>query len=66
MDLEDFIAVKGITAMGNQLTREKVLEINALEPLPYEEPPQLDARDMEENRKAPGSGPADGDQPTLF
>jgi topoisomerase-4 subunit A len=81
VDLEDFIAVKGITAMGNQLTREKVLEINALEPLPYEEPPQLDARDMEvvdeesitssepqkkENRKAPGSGPADGDQPTLF
>ena len=38
IDLESFIAVKGITAMGNQLTKEKVLEINRLEPLPYEEP----------------------------
>ena len=38
VDLEDFIAIKGINAMGNQLTKEKVLEINALAPLPYEEP----------------------------
>ena len=38
INLEDFIAVKGISAMGNQLTKEKVLEINRLEPLPYEEP----------------------------
>ena len=38
VDLEDFITVKGINAMGNQLTKDKVLEINALEPLPYEEP----------------------------
>src|SRR5690606_20359713 len=36
VNLEEFIAVKGINAMGNQLTKEKVLEINALEPLPYE------------------------------
>ena len=38
VNLEEFIAVKGITAMGNRLTKEKVLEINALDPLPYEEP----------------------------
>ncbi len=38
INLEEFIAVKGIAAMGNQLTREKVLEINAMDPLPYEEP----------------------------
>jgi topoisomerase-4 subunit A len=47
VNLEEFIAVKGITAMGNQLTREKVLEINSLEPLPYEEPEKKDARDLE-------------------
>jgi topoisomerase-4 subunit A len=38
VNLEEFIAIKGITAMGNQLTKEKVLEINTLEPLPYEPP----------------------------
>ncbi|MCE2612053.1 DNA gyrase/topoisomerase IV subunit A [Flavobacteriaceae bacterium D16] len=38
VDLEEFISVKGITAMGNRLTKDKVLEINALDPLPYEEP----------------------------
>ncbi len=47
VNLEEFIAVKGINAMGNQLTREKVLEINALEPLPYEEPEKKQARDIE-------------------
>lgn len=47
VNLEEFIAVKGITAMGNQLTREKVLEINALSPLPYEEPEKKEARDIE-------------------
>jgi len=36
VNLEEFISVKGITAMGNQLTKEKVLEINGLAPLPYE------------------------------
>lgn len=38
IDLASFITVKGISAMGNQLTKEKVLEINALEALPYEDP----------------------------
>lgn len=81
VDLESFIAVKGITAMGNQLTREKVLEINALEPLPFEEPEKKQAKDIEvvgeENvlpsppEKAPESakpkrGSGDPDQPTLF
>ncbi len=77
LDLEDFIAVKGITAMGNQLTREKVLEINALDPLPYEEPRKKDAREIEvvdeENidGKDPGGDkgqePGHGNgQPTLF
>ena len=47
IDLEEFIAVKGISAMGNQLTKDKVLEINAMEPLPYEAPEALPAEDME-------------------
>ena len=47
VDLEEFISVKGITAMGNQLTKEKVLEIKAAEPLPYEEPEKHKAEDIE-------------------
>lgn len=38
IDLENFIAVKGIKAQGNQLTSDKVKQINLLDPLPYEEP----------------------------
>ena len=53
LNLEEFIAVKGITAMGNQLTKEKVLEINTMEPLPYEppapvEPEEIDVVDEED------------------
>ncbi len=47
ISLEDFISIKGITAMGNQLTKDKVLEINALSPLPYEEPEKVSAQEME-------------------
>ena len=38
VNIEDFIAVKGIKALGNQLTTDKVKQINLLESLPYEEP----------------------------
>ncbi|MQP24059.1 DNA gyrase/topoisomerase IV subunit A [Flavobacterium sp. LMO8] len=37
IDLEQFIAVKGIKALGNQLTTDKLKQINLLDPLPYEE-----------------------------
>ncbi|MGB5646424.1 MAG: DNA gyrase/topoisomerase IV subunit A, partial [Muriicola sp.] len=47
LDLEEFIGIKGITAMGNQLTKEKVLEINAMPPLPYEEPEKHEPNDIE-------------------
>jgi len=40
IDLENFISIKGIKALGNQLTSEKVKNINILDPLPYEEPVQ--------------------------
>ena len=35
IDLEEFIAVKGIGAQGNMLTKSKIKQINLLEPLPY-------------------------------
>jgi topoisomerase-4 subunit A len=38
IDLEQFIAVKGIKALGNQLTTDKLKQVNLLESLPYEEP----------------------------
>jgi topoisomerase-4 subunit A len=38
IDLENFISLKGIGALGNQLTKYKVLEINPLDPLPFELP----------------------------
>lgn len=47
VDLEAFIAVKGIKALGNQLTSDKVKSINVLDPLPYEEPVKQEPQDME-------------------
>jgi len=47
IDLEEFIAVKGISAMGNQLTKDKVLEINELEPLPYDAPKEIRPEEIE-------------------
>ena len=37
LNFEEFIAVKGIKAIGNQLTTEKIKQVNLLEALPYEE-----------------------------
>jgi topoisomerase-4 subunit A len=47
LNLEEFISIKGITAMGNQLTKDKVLEINARESLPYTPPEPIPARELE-------------------
>ncbi|WP_394748715.1 DNA gyrase/topoisomerase IV subunit A [Spongiimicrobium salis] len=67
VDIEEFISIKGIKALGNQLTSEKIKNVNALEPLPYEEPEEQNANDMEvideENIEQPKD---DSDQPTLF
>jgi topoisomerase-4 subunit A len=38
VNFEEFIAVKGIKALGNQLTTDKIKQVNMLEPLPYEAP----------------------------
>ncbi len=47
VNIEEFIAIKGITAMGNQLTKEKVLEINALESKEYTPPKPVPADEIE-------------------
>ena len=38
VNFEDFIAIKGIKALGNQLTIDKIKQVNLLNPLPYEPP----------------------------
>ena len=47
VNIEEFISVKGIKALGNQLTTDKVKQINPLEPLPYEEEEETPAEDIE-------------------
>ncbi|WP_242132972.1 DNA gyrase/topoisomerase IV subunit A [Aestuariivivens marinum] len=47
VDLEAFIAVKGIMALGNQLTKDRINQINLLDPLPYEAPKEVHADDLE-------------------
>ncbi|MFA5556318.1 MAG: DNA gyrase/topoisomerase IV subunit A [Flavobacteriaceae bacterium] len=47
VNLEEFIAVKGIKALGNQLTTDKIKQINLLEPLPFEAPEEVPAEEIE-------------------
>lgn len=44
---EEFIAVKGIKALGNQLSADKVKSIKELEPIPVEEEQELKPEEME-------------------
>jgi topoisomerase-4 subunit A len=41
VDIESFITVKGFKAQGNQLTMDKLKQVNLLEPLPYDEPEEI-------------------------
>jgi topoisomerase-4 subunit A len=47
INLEEFIAVKGIKALGNQLTTDKLKQVNLLEPLAYEEPEPEQSEEIE-------------------
>ncbi len=47
VNLEEFIAIKGINALGNQLTKDKVNQISLLDPLPYEAPEDVPAEEIE-------------------
>lgn len=38
VDLENFIAVKGLKAQGNKLSKYKIKSIEEIEPIPYDEP----------------------------
>lgn len=52
INLEEFIAVKGIKALGNQLTTDKVKHINLLEPVPYEPPQPENTEDDEPSEES--------------
>lgn len=47
INIEEFISIKGIHAQGNQLTKDKVKQINLLDPLPYEEPEEVPTSEIE-------------------
>jgi topoisomerase IV subunit A len=47
VNLEEFITIKGIHALGNQLTKDKINQINLLDPLPYEVPEEIPADEIE-------------------
>ena len=47
VDIESFIAIKGFKALGNQLTTEKVKQVNLLESLPYEAPEEVIPEEIE-------------------
>ncbi|CAL2078812.1 DNA gyrase/topoisomerase IV subunit A [Tenacibaculum sp. 190524A05c] len=49
VNFEEFISVKGIKAIGNQLTQAKIRTVNLLESLPYEEPEEEKVEDIEVN-----------------
>ncbi|MGX7668547.1 DNA gyrase/topoisomerase IV subunit A [Flavobacterium pedocola] len=56
IDMEQFIAVKGIKALGNQLTADKLKQVNLLEPLPYEEPIEVIPEEIEVNPESGEEG----------
>ena len=78
IDIENFISIKGIKALGNQLITEKVKNINLLDPLPFkpavpEKPEDIEVVDeeaVESNDKNDGEeldGGLSPDEPkTLF
>ncbi len=51
VEIEEFIAVKGFKALGNQLTADKLKQVNLLEPLPYDAPEE----EIEESIAIPDS-----------
>tara|TARA_Y100000588_G_scaffold259109_1_gene273799 strand:- start:739 stop:3315 length:2577 start_codon:yes stop_codon:yes gene_type:complete len=47
IELEQFISIKGIKAIGNQLSSEKIKQINVLEAIEYEPPIEMPADEIE-------------------
>ncbi len=48
INFEEFISVKGIKAIGNQLTIEKIKQVNLLDSLPYEPPAEEEIEVVDE------------------
>jgi topoisomerase-4 subunit A len=47
IDIESYIAIKGFKALGNQLTTDKLKQVNLLEPLSYEIPEEIIPEELE-------------------
>ena len=47
VNFEEFIAIKGIKAQGNQLTADKIKQVNLLASLLYEEPEEPEVEEVE-------------------
>jgi topoisomerase-4 subunit A len=61
LNFEEFIAIKGIKAQGNQLTADKIKQVNMLEPLPYEPPVIKDVEVNDEEVIDDGTHASDDD-----
>ncbi len=81
VNLQEFINIKGIKAMGNQLTTEKVNQIDLIEPIPFEPEEDKPADEIEvvdeegvssenhsgdDNEDQEPPQSSDNSQPTLF
>ena len=47
INFEEFIDVKGVNAMGNQLTKDKVNQVDLIASLPFEAPEEVHADELE-------------------
>lgn len=47
LNFEEFISIKGIKALGNQFTTDKIKQVSLLESLPYDEPEEVHAEEIE-------------------
>ncbi|RTZ01894.1 DNA gyrase/topoisomerase IV subunit A [Flavobacterium sp. RSP49] len=47
VNIESFIALKGFKALGNQLTADKLKQVNLLDSLPYEAPKEIIPEELE-------------------
>ena len=52
--MEEFIAVKGVKAIGNKLSNNKIKEINLLDALPYKEQKEEIESEIVENDSQSG------------
>ena len=63
VNFEEFISVKGIKAIGNQLTKDKIKQINLLDSLPYESPIENTVEVIEEEEIRPE--PTENSNPSI-